>query len=147
LYGNALVVRKKRGKFVNLGVNFAFKKIEMPFPAFLCPFRFQEVKKMRKKAVAIVLILGILFTFTVPAYSGWGVRGNKFGPIVIQGHPWGESNRSIYTPPVYRPNLVGGFPDIEIPGLVDFVTQFYLKYVVKQVMEEQRLIRSNGRSE
>ena len=93
---------------------------------------------MRKKSVAVALILGILILSVGTAYSAWGPKANKFGPLVIQGHPWGESNHNTYPPPGYRPSSGSGCEEfIVAPVFTNFVLQFYLKYVVKQEMGRQ----------
>jgi len=102
---------------------------------------------MKKKVVAVVLILGILLTFTGPAYSGWGPKKNKFGPIVIQGHPWGESSRSTNTTPCYRSGAGAGFQDLITTIITNFTVQFYLKYVTKAKKDGQSSIRYHSKSE
>jgi hypothetical protein len=104
---------------------------------------------MRKRRLTAALILVMLLVFTASAFSSGGPRPNKYGPIVILGHPWGEYERTTYTPACYRPSPTGGsssgiFP---APGLTNFVVQFYMNYVVKQQTEGQILIHKHGRSE
>jgi len=98
---------------------------------------------MKKKVVAVVLILGILLTFTGPAYP----KKNKFGPIVIQGHPWGDYSRSTNTTPCYRPGAGAGFQDLITTIITNFTVQFYLKYVTKGKKDGQSSIRYRSKSE
>lgn len=106
---------------------------------------------MRKKSVAVVLILGILVLSAGPAYSGWGPK--KFGPIIIEhpAHPWGESshnNNGTYAPPSYRPGAGAGYQGlIIVPVFTNFTVQFYFKYIIKKQKDGQTFIRLNGRSE
>ncbi len=94
---------------------------------------------MKRKSVAFALMVVLLLSFAGPAFSSWGLKSKNFGPIVVQGHPWGESSRSIYTPTLYRPGYGGGIPEFfPAPGFINFVVQFYVRYVVKQQMEGQR---------
>ncbi|MCK4404233.1 MAG: hypothetical protein KAW02_04010 [candidate division Zixibacteria bacterium] len=103
---------------------------------------------MRKKSVAVVLILGILVLSAGPAYSGWGPKSNKFGPIVILGHPWGDPVSNSEAPPCYRPGSGSGCRDfITAPEFTNFVLQFYFRYIVKHEIEGQRSTRKHGRSE
>ncbi len=106
---------------------------------------------MRKKSLTIILILSILILFVGSAYSGWSPKNNTFGPIVIKGHPWGDSGHSSNgndNPPYYGPGSGNGYPDfMGAPTFTNFVLQFYLSYVVKKAMEEQSSTRQQGRSE
>ncbi len=104
---------------------------------------------MRKRRLTAALILALLLVFTASAFSSGGPRPNNYGPIVILGHPWGEYERTTYTPTCYRPSPTGGsssgfFP---APGLTNFVVQFYMSYVVKQQTDGQTLVYRHGRSE
>ncbi len=103
---------------------------------------------MKRKFLSALLILVILLTSTGPIYSGSGIKSNKFGPIVIQGHPWGESNYYTNHPFNYKPgsgsnswNIIGA------PTFTNFTLQFYYNYVVKKTLNAQSLVRENGRSE
>ena len=105
---------------------------------------------MRKKTVAVALIVGILLAFTGSAFSGWGPKTNKFGPIVTdpKAHPWGDSGHRANTPPCYRPGPGAGYQDlIIVPVFTNFTVQFYLKYVVKGKKDGQSSIRYHGKSE
>ncbi len=105
---------------------------------------------MRKKSLTVVLILSILILAAGSAYSNWGPKKYEFGPIVIQGHPWGESthsNNGTYAPPGYRPGAGAGFQDLVTTIITNFTVQFYLKYVVKGKKDGQSSIRYNNRSE
>lgn len=102
---------------------------------------------MQKRAVTVVLILGILLTFTGPAFSARGPKIVKLGPTVIHGHPWGESIRSMDYPALYRPGSGAGFQDMVITTITNFTVQFYLKYVVKGKKDGQSSVRYNGKSE
>lgn len=102
---------------------------------------------MRKRVVTVVLILGILLTFTGPAFSARGPKSNKFGPIVILGHPWGESVQNIDTSSCYRSGAGAGFQDMVIAIITNFTVQFYFKYVVKGKKDGQSSVRYNGKSE
>ena len=104
---------------------------------------------MAKKSLTVVLMSAILLTFTGSAYSGWGPKKDKFGPIVIEAHPWGDcsNSRSIDTPPSYRPGLGAGFQDFVITVTTSFTVHFYLNYVVKDKKDGQSSIRYNGKSD
>jgi len=109
---------------------------------------------MKKKSVAVVLILGILIFSTGAAYSDWAPITNKFGPIVFQGppgdgHPWGDSghtnNNNNDTFPYYRAGSGSGYPDLmNAPTFTNFVLQFYLRYVVKQKTLSQSFIQKDN---
>lgn len=102
---------------------------------------------MRKRVVTVVLILGILLTFTGPAFSARGPKIVKPGPTVIQDHPWGESGHTGYTLPCYRAGSSAGFQDMVIAIITNFTVQFYFKYVVKGKKDGQSSVRYNGKSE
>ena len=102
---------------------------------------------MRKISLTIVLILSILILAAGSAYSNWGPKKYKFGPIVIQGHPWGESSRSTNTTPCYRPGAGAGFQDLITTIITNFTVQFYLKYVTKGKKDGQSSIRYHSKSE
>jgi hypothetical protein len=108
---------------------------------------------MRKKAVTVVLIMGILLTFTGTAFSDWIPIRNKFGPITIESpaHPWGESdysNNDSYAPPGYPSHSGAGYNNLFIgPVFTNFTLQFYFKYIIKKQKDGPGLIGLNGRSE
>lgn len=104
---------------------------------------------MRRRGLTAALILVLLLVFTASALSSGGPKPNKYGPIVILGHPWGEYERTTYTPTCYRPGPTGGsssgfFP---APAVANFVVEFYMKYVVKRQTDGQILVPRYGRSE
>jgi len=104
----------------------------------------EGVKHMKKKSLMVVLILVILLTSTGIVYSEWGIKANKFGPIVIQGHPWGEFSNSTSTPPSYKTGSGSGFDDyIGTPSITNFVLRFYYNYIVKKAVNGQRSAKKN----
>jgi len=107
---------------------------------------------MRKKAVTVVLILGILLTFTGTAFSDWVPIRNKFGPIIeCPGHPWGESthsNNGSYAPTGYGSGAGGGYHNLFIvPVFNNFTVRFYFNYIIKKQKDEQSFIRLSTSSE
>ena len=103
---------------------------------------------MKKKTFTVVLILLILLTATGLTYSGWGPYTDDFGPIVVQGHPWGEEPHSTNDPPSYSPGSGGGSPtQSNIPVFTNFAVKFYLKYVVKGMKNGQSSIRNNRKGD
>jgi hypothetical protein len=104
----------------------------------------EGVEPMKKKSLVAVLILVILLTSTGIVYSDWGIKANKFGPIVIQGHPWGEFSSSTSTPPSFKPGSGSGFDDyIGTPSITNFVLRFYYNYIVKKAVNGQRFVKKN----
>jgi len=103
---------------------------------------------MKKKTVTIVLILVILLITSGLSYSGGGPKTYNFGPVVIQGHPWGENNHTANPPNCVRSSSGGDFPDLATtPTLTSFAVKFYLNYVVKKTMEGQSSIRKHSSGE
>jgi hypothetical protein len=99
---------------------------------------------MKKKSLIVILILVILLTSTGIVYSEWGIKSNRFGPIVIQGHPWGEFSISTNIPPSYKPASGCGFNDDNgTPTITNFVLQFYYNYIVKKALNGQRFTKKN----
>lgn len=93
---------------------------------------------MRTKIVGVFLVFLILLVFTASAHSGqsWGIRTDGFGPIIVTApaHPWGEqASRSVHYPSYHRPGsgYDSGYP-FYAPTFTNFVTQFFVRYVVKQ---------------
>lgn len=104
---------------------------------------------MKKKIVTVVLILVILLTTSGLTYSGWGPVVSDFGSIIVSapGHPWGEPIQDTTNPPCYRPNSGGGSPNFTAPTFTNFVLQFYLKYVVKKVLQGQNYVQKLRKGE
>ena len=102
---------------------------------------------MKKKTVIVVLILVILFTTSGLSYPGWGPITSNFGPIVIEGHPWGEPLQNSNNPPCYSPGSGGGYPSFSAPTFTNFALQFYLKYVVKKAMQGQSSVQKPKKGE
>ena len=99
---------------------------------------------MKQKSLRVVLVLVILLTSTGAAYSEWGIKVDKFGPIVIQGHPWGEFSSSTSTPPSYKPASGSGFDDyLGTPSITNFVLRFYYNYIAKKASSGQRFAKKN----
>jgi hypothetical protein len=104
----------------------------------------EGAKNMKKKSLMVVLILVILLTSTGIVHAEWGIKANKFGPIVIQGHPWGEFSSSTSTPPSYKAGSGSGFDDcIGTPSITNFVLRFYYDYIVKRANGGQRSVKKN----
>ena len=103
---------------------------------------------MKKRSVTAALVLVILFTATGIGYSGEGIKVDKFGPIIIEAHPWGETNYSTYVPPSFKLGSGSGLNGyVGTPVLTNFTMQFYYNYVVKKVLQGQSSTQKNGRSE
>ena len=105
---------------------------------------------MRRRIVGLFLMLVILLAFTGSVHSGqgWGIRADEFGPIVVNGHPWGDYQHSRPdAPAVYRPNpgnRYGGF--MFAPTFTNFAVHFYVNYVIKQKLDGQKPAWYNGKS-
>jgi hypothetical protein len=134
---------KKTGVFVNLGAIFAKFDNDIGNPILVyysrCTLRVQEVKKMVKKGLTVILMLAILLVFAAPAFSRWGPKTKGFGPIVL-GHPWGDQSprsQSYDYPTYYRSGSGAGFQDFIITETVNFAVHFYNKYVVKKTKDSQ----------
>jgi len=102
---------------------------------------------MKKKTLAVVLILTIVTLSAGSAYSGWGQKKDKFGPTVVKDHPWGESGHRMDYPASYRPGPGTGFQDMVITTITNFTVQFYLRYVAKGKKDRRSSIRCNGKSD
>lgn len=103
---------------------------------------------MRKKSLMLVLMLILLLAFAGSAFSGGGPGPRRYGPLVVEGHPWGEYGRDSYDPPCYRPGTseTGYTSFSHVPSITNFVVEFYVRYVVKQQMEGQAFDIRNGSS-
>ncbi len=99
---------------------------------------------MKKKSLVVVLILVILLISSGVVYAEWGIKASKFGPVVMQGHPWGEFSNSTSVPPRYKPGCGSGFDDyLGTPTVTNFVLQFYYHYIVKKAYGSQRFVKQN----
>ena len=103
---------------------------------------------MKKSCITSALILIILFTATGIGYSGAGIKVDRFGPIIIEAHPWGETNYSTYVPPSFKLGSGSGLSGyVGAPALTNFTMQFYYNYVVKKTMPGQISTKKNGKSD
>jgi hypothetical protein len=99
---------------------------------------------MRKKSLIVVLILVILLTSTGIVYSEWGIKSNKFGPVVVEGHPWGEFSIRSTPPPSYKLGSGSGIDDyLGTSSVTNFVLLFYYNYIVKKTMNGPRSVKRN----
>jgi hypothetical protein len=99
---------------------------------------------MRKKSLIVVLILVILLTSTGIVYSEWGIKSNKFGPVVVEGHPWGEFSIRSTPPPSYKLGSGSGIDDyLGTPSVTNFVLQFYYNYIVKKMVQGSKYVKKN----
>ena len=112
---------------------------------------------MVKKSLAVVLLLGILLSFSGLTSSEVTPGKIKLDPVnmevgpneqadsMLKAHPW-EGDRD--PPDSYKVSRGRVFQNlISVPTFTNLVLQLYLKYVIKQEMEKQSCIRKHTGAE
>lgn len=108
---------------------------------------------MVKKSLTVVLLLGILLSFSGLTSSqvtpgkikldpmDMEVGPNEQADSMLKAHPWQDD---LYPPDSYKVGRSRVFQDlIGVPTFTNLVLQLYLKYVIKQEMEKQSCIRKH----
>jgi hypothetical protein len=100
---------------------------------------------MKKKSLAIILVLTMLFLVTGSVYSGNRPSGSTVGSPT-KAHPWEELNNGNGPSPSSAMGLYHDYKAIMVPIFSDFLIWIYIKDTRKGSDHQESSIKIDERS-